>query len=80
MVFEIIKEQNGECHGVIGRVARQLGIGIETLRRWVSQAEIDGGLRPGLTSSESEQIKALIKENRELKLANEGRPKRRNVM
>ncbi len=48
MVLEIIKEQNGERHGVKGRVAHQLGIGVETLRRWVSQAEIDGGLRPGL--------------------------------
>ena len=71
MVLEIIKEQNGERHGVVLRIARQLGIGVETLRHWVGQAEIDGGLRPGMTSSESEQIKALNKENRELRRANE---------
>ena len=71
MVLEIIKEQNGERHGVTGRVAHQLGIGVETLRRWVSQAEIDGGLRPGMTSSESEALKAANREIRELKRANE---------
>jgi transposase len=71
MVLEIIKEQNGERHGVAKRVASQLGIGVETLRRWVNQAEIDGGLRPGLSTPESEQLKALAKENRELKRANE---------
>lgn len=63
--------QNGERHGVAKRVASQLGIGVETLRRWVNQAEIDGGLRPGLSTPESEQLKALAKENRELKRANE---------
>ena len=52
MVLEIIKEQNGERHGVAKRVANQLGIGFETLRRWVNQAEIDGGLRPGLSTPE----------------------------
>ncbi len=36
MVFEIC-EQSGERKGVIGRVARQLGIGTESLRGWVRQ-------------------------------------------
>ena len=71
MVLETIKEQNGERHGVVLRIARQLGIGVETLRHWVNQAEIDGGLRPGMTSSESEALKAAHKEIRELKGANE---------
>ena len=71
MVLETIKEQNGERHGVVLRIARQLGIGVKTLRHWVNQAEIDGGLRPGMTSSESEALKAAHKEIRELKGANE---------
>ena len=62
MVLETIKEQNGERHGVVLRIARQLGIGVETLRHWVNQTEIDGGLRPGMTSSESEALKAAHKE------------------
>lgn len=46
-------------------------MGKEALRRWVQQAQIDRGERDGLTSSESEQIKALKRENRDLKEANE---------
>jgi transposase len=43
----------------------------ETLRSWVRQAETDSGKRPGVTSAEAEQIKALERENRELRRANE---------
>src|SRR5215471_11023538 len=42
--------ENGERFGVVTRVARQLGIGPESLRNWVKQAEIDDGKRPGVTS------------------------------
>jgi transposase len=70
MVFEIW-EQTGERKGVIGRVARQLGIGTESLRGWVRQAEIDGGQRPGVTTAEQQRIIELERENRELRRANE---------
>ena len=43
----------------------------ETLRKWVRQAERDRGQRPGLTSDERERIKALEREIRELRQANE---------
>jgi len=43
----------------------------ETLRRWVRQAERDSGKREGLSSSERERIKALEREVRELRQANE---------
>jgi transposase len=53
-------------------VARKLGIGsAETLRKWIRRAEIDAGQRPGVTTAESEQIKALKRENAELRRANE---------
>ncbi|MEU3735100.1 IS3 family transposase [Streptomyces sp. NPDC033538] len=53
-------------------VADKLGIGSrETLRNWVKQHEIDAGQRPGTTTEESAQLKALKKENAELKRANE---------
>jgi transposase len=53
-------------------IARKLGIGSpETLRKWVRRTEIDSGQRPGVTSEESEQIKALKRENAELRRANE---------
>jgi transposase len=56
----------------IGSVARKLGIGsAETLRKWVHQAQVDTGERPGITPEESEQVKALKRENAELRRANE---------
>ena len=56
----------------IDAVARKLGIGSpETLRKWIRRAEVDGGQRPGLTTVEHEQIKALKKENAELRRADE---------
>ncbi len=71
MVAEAIEAQGGERFGVITRVARQLGIGTESLRNWVRQAEIDGGQRPGISSADRARIAALEKENRELRRANE---------
>ena len=56
---------------MIGRVARQLGIGAETLGNWENQAEVDGGQRSGTSSEERRRIAELEKENRELRRANE---------
>lgn len=70
LVLETI-EQTGESSGVVGRIAGQLGIGIETLRNWVKQSQIDGGQRPGVTSEDQRRIAELEKENRELRRANE---------
>jgi len=53
-------------------VAEKLGIGTaETLRKWVRQAEVDAGQRPGVTSEESAEMKRLKRENAELRRANE---------
>jgi transposase len=52
-------------------IAAKIGCTAETLRKWVRQAERDQGLRAGLTSSERERLKALERENRELRRANE---------
>jgi len=56
--------------GAIKRVADQLGMHPETLRSWVRRAEIDGGLRPGTTSSDAQRLAELERENRELRRAN----------
>jgi transposase-like protein len=55
----------------IGSIASKIGCTPETLRSWVRQAERDQGLRPGPTSEERERIKALEREVRELRQANE---------
>ena len=48
-----------------------MGCTHEALRRWVRQAERDSGDKPGVTSDERERIRALERENRELRQANE---------
>jgi len=70
MVQEAI-EQTGERFGVITRVARQLGVGTESLRSWVAQAEVDGARRPGITTEERRRIAELERDNRELRRAGE---------
>jgi transposase len=56
----------------ITSIAAKLGIGTaETLRKWVRQAEIDGGARPGVSTEEQLRIRELERENRELRRANE---------
>ena len=70
MVLEAF-EQGGERHGVVARIAGQLGVGVESLRGWVKQAEVDQGRRAGMTTVEKERIAQLEKENRELRRANE---------
>src|SRR5688572_21374607 len=55
----------------IASIASKLGCTTETLRRWVRQAERDTGDRSGLTTDERQRLKALEREVRELKRANE---------
>ena len=55
----------------IRSVGEKLGCSVEALRRWVRQAERDAGQRPGLTTSERDELKRLQRDNFELKRANE---------
>ena len=52
-------------------LAPKLNVGVETLRKWVVQAQIDAGVQTGPTSAELDEIKKLKAENRDLKEANE---------
>jgi len=70
LVFEN-EGQHASQWAAIGSIAAKIGCTAETLRGWVRQAERDRGRRAGLTSDERERLKALERENRELKRANE---------
>ena len=66
-----LRAELGTEHGTVQRVARQLGYGIESVRTWVRQADIDNGYAPGVSTAESQRVKDLERELRELKRANE---------
>jgi transposase len=56
--------------GACTRIGTQLGINVDTLRGWVTQAEVDAGDRPGTTTSETQKLVELERENKELRRAN----------
>ena len=63
--------EHGSQWAPIVSIAEKIGCTRESLRRWVRQAERDGGTRPGVTTDERERLKALERENQELRRANE---------
>lgn len=65
-----LRAELGTEHGTIKRVADQLGYGVESVRGWVKQADIDDGVKPGTTTADAERIKALEQELKELRRAN----------
>ena len=65
-----LRAELGTDHGTIKRVADQLGYGVESVRGWVKQADIDDGHKPGTTTEDAERIKVLEQEVKELRRAN----------
>ncbi len=70
MVFEH-ESEHGSRWAAMESISSKIGCTAETLRKWVRQAERDQGRRGGLTSEDRERLRALERENRELKRANE---------
>ena len=69
----LVREHEGDYPSqwaAITSIATKCGMTAETLRHWVRAAEVDSGQRPGLTTDEGERLKALERENRELRRAN----------
>ncbi len=70
----LVQEHEGEYASrwaAVRSIAEKMGCSAEALRNWVRRAERDAGLRPGLTTAEEQRVKALERENRELRRANE---------
>ena len=70
----MVQEHRGEYPSLwaaVESIAPKIGCVPQTLLEWVKRAEIDGGQRDGLTTSERERFKALERENKELRRANE---------
>lgn len=66
-----VRAETGQSFGAVKRVAEQLGYGVESVRSWVRQADIDDGATAGTTTAEMERVKRLEQENRELRRVNE---------
>jgi transposase len=59
-----LRAETDECHGAVKRVAQQFGHGLESVRNWVNQADVDDGTRAGTSSVGAARIRALEQENR----------------
>ena len=70
MVFEHQSDHDSQW-ATMASVASKIGCTAETLRKWVRQAERDQGRREGVTTDDRERLKALERENRELRRAND---------
>ena len=55
----------------LSQIAKDFGISESCLHRWLKLADVDDGVRPGVTSSESAELRELRKRNRTLEQENE---------
>ena len=70
----MVQEHRGEYPSLwaaIESISAKIGCVPQTLNEWVKKSELDSGARDGVTSEERERIKALERENKELRRANE---------
>ena len=65
-----LRAELGTDFGTVRRVADQLGFGVESVRKWVRQADIDDGAAAGTTSVDRQRLREVEQENRELRRAN----------
>jgi transposase-like protein len=66
-----LRAELGAKHGTVQRVASQLGYGVESVRMWVKQSDVDDGNSVRVTTTEARRARELEQENRELRRANE---------
>lgn len=70
----MVQEHRGEYPSLwaaVESIAPKIGCVPQTLLEWVKRVEINAGARPGITTAESQRIKELERENKELRRAND---------
>ena len=70
LVLDQVREQDASVTSACRKVGAELGINADTLRGWAKRAQIDRGMRPGTASADAARIRALEKENAELRRVN----------
>ena len=70
LVLDLVKDQEASVTAACRKVGGELGIKADTLRGWAKQVQIDRGMRPGTTSADAARIRALERENAELRRVN----------
>ena len=69
-VLDHEKDHSSRWAAVVS-IAAKIGCAGQTLHEWVKKAEVDSGMRAGVSSDVADRTKALERENRELRKANE---------
>ena len=70
LVFDT-EGQHGSCWQAIVSISAKIGCSAHTLNEWIKKAEVDSGKRAGIPTEMAEKMKALERENRELRQTNE---------
>ena len=65
-----LAREEGRGYAAVQRIADQLGYGVESVRQWVKQADIDSGEKAGLTSEDRQRMRDMEAEIRELRRVN----------
>ncbi len=66
----LLAREEGRGYAAVQRIADQLGYGVESVRQWVKQADIDAGAKAGLSTAERERMREMEAEIRELRRVN----------
>ena len=70
LVLDLVEDQDSSVTAACRKVGGELGIKADTLRGWAKQAQVDRGMRPGSTSADAALMRALERENAELRRVN----------
>ena len=71
LVLDLVKDQEASVTAACRKVGGELGIKADTLRGWAKQAQVDRGMRPGTSTADAARIRALERENAELRRVND---------